>query len=141
MESDKYLVEYGVIGLLLLMSVWSLAIGIERRRFYRNINVTGYSSRVRLESELSRRLTVISTIAVNAPYVGLLGTVISIMFTFHSLGTSGDMDVKSIMVGLSLALKATAAGIGVAIPCVALNNALRRRMREVLVDFDEAQGG
>ena len=40
------------------------------------------------------------------------------MLTFEALGHSGAMDVKTIMVGLALALKATAVGIGVAIPCV-----------------------
>jgi len=41
--------------------------------------------------------------------------------------------VSAIMVGLSLALKATAVGLLVAIPCVVLNNALRRRVAELLV--------
>jgi biopolymer transport protein ExbB len=80
-------------------------------------------------------------VASNAPYLGLLGTVLGIMLTFQTLGATGEMDVKSIMTGLALALKATAAGIVVAIPCVALNNALRRRVRERLTDFDEAHGG
>ena len=48
--------------------------------------------------------------------------------------------MKSIMTGLSLALKATAAGIAVAIPCVMLNNILRRKVREHMALFDEANG-
>ena len=72
---------------------------------------------------------------------GLLGTVLGIMLTFEALGSSGAMDVKTMMVGLALALKATAVGIGVAIPCVGLNNALRRVVRVKLAEFDEAQGG
>jgi biopolymer transport protein ExbB len=36
------------------------------------------------------------------------------------------------MVGLSLALKATAVGLLVAIPCVVMNNALRRRVTELI---------
>jgi biopolymer transport protein ExbB len=95
---------------------------------------------VRLESDLTRRLNWVGTVAANAPYLGLLGTVLGIMLTFQSLGASGDMDVKTIMTGLALALKATAVGIGVAMPCVAMNNLLRRRVRERLVDFDEMRG-
>ncbi|HAJ12959.1 MAG TPA: TonB-system energizer ExbB [Comamonadaceae bacterium] len=141
MQGLRPLVEYAVFGVLLLLSVAVLAIALERQRFFRRIDVRGYSSRARLESDLTRRLNVIGTVASNAPYLGLLGTVLGIMLTFQTLGATGEMDVKSIMTGLALALKATAAGIVVAIPCVALNNALRRRVRERLTDFDEAHGG
>ncbi|MFA5682097.1 MAG: TonB-system energizer ExbB [Hydrogenophaga sp.] len=141
MQGLRPLVEYAVFGVLLLLSVAVVAIALERQRFFRRIDVRGYSSRARLESDLTRRLNVIGTVASNAPYLGLLGTVLGIMLTFQTLGATGEMDVKSIMTGLALALKATAAGIVVAIPCVALNNALRRRVRERLSDFDEAHGG
>jgi biopolymer transport protein ExbB len=140
MPSLKLLVEWGVIGLLLGMSVWVVAIGLERWRFYRHVAIANYSSRVRLERDLTARLGTIGTIAANAPYVGLLGTVLGIMVTFESLGATGAMDVRTIMVGLALALKATAVGIGVAIPCVAINNALRRKVRERLSEYDEARG-
>jgi biopolymer transport protein ExbB len=141
MQGLRPLVEYAVFGVLLLLSVAVVAIALERRRFFSRIDARGYTSRARLESDLTRRLNVIGTVASNAPYLGLLGTVLGIMLTFQTLGATGEMDVKSIMTGLALALKATAAGIVVAIPCVALNNALRRRVRERLTDFDEAHGG
>src|SRR3990167_4700525 len=141
MQGLRPLVEYAVFGILLLLSVAVVAIALERQRFVGRIDARGYTSRARLESDLTRRLNVIGTVASNAPYLGLLGTVLGIMLTFQTLGATGEMDVKSIMTGLALALKATAAGIVVAIPCVALNNALRRRVRERLTDFDEAHGG
>lgn len=141
MEELKTVVEWGVIGLLLALSIGALAVSVERWRFIGCVDVGRYASRVRLEADLTRRLNWVGTIAANAPYLGLLGTVLGIMLTFQSLGASGDMDVKTIMTGLALALKATAVGIGVAIPCVAMNNLLRRRVRERLVDFDEARGG
>lgn len=136
----KQLLDYLIFSVLLGSSVAALAIALERWRFYRHVDVGAFTSRARLEKELTRRLTVIGTIAANAPYIGLLGTVLGIMLTFQTLGTSGQMDVKSIMTGLALALKATAAGIAVAIPCVVLNNLLRRRVRECLADFDERHG-
>ena len=122
------------------MSIIAVAITLERWRFYRVTQATRYTSRARLESDLTRRLNIIGTIGANAPYIGLLGTVLGIMVTFQTLGSGAQMDVKSIMVGLSLALKATAAGIAVAIPCVVLNNILRRKAREHLAIFDEAHG-
>jgi biopolymer transport protein ExbB len=126
------LVDYGVIGILVLLSMWAAAITVERLSLYRRIDVTAFPSALALETELTRRLTVIGTVAANAPYIGLLGTVFGIMLTFHTMGTEGNMDVRSIMVGLSLALKATAVGLLVAIPCVAMNNMLRRHVKELL---------
>lgn len=141
MQGLRPLVEFAVFAILLLLSTAAVAIALERARFYRRIDARSYASRARLESDLTRRLNLISTVASNSPYIGLLGTVLGIMLTFETLGATGEMDVKSIMTGLALALKATAAGIAVAIPCVAMNNVLRRRVRERLTDFDEAHGG
>ena len=140
MQSLGPLVEYAVFGVLIALSIIAVAITLERLRFYRSIQATRYTSRARLESDLTRRLNIIGTIGANAPYIGLLGTVLGIMVTFQTLGSGNAMDVKSIMTGLSLALKATAAGIAVAIPCVVLNNILRRKVREHLAIFDEAHG-
>lgn len=141
MQGLRPIVEFAVFGILLLLSIGAVAIALERARFYRRVDARAYSSRARLESDLTRGLNLIGTVASNSPYIGLLGTVLGIMLTFETLGATGEMDVKSIMTGLALALKATAAGIVVAIPCVAMNNVLRRCVRERLADFDEAHGG
>lgn len=133
-------VDYAVMGLLLLLSLWAVAVAIERTLFYRRVDIAGYPSAKALETELTRRLTVIGTIAANAPYIGLLGTVLAIIVTFHALGTQGTMDARAVMVNLSLALKATAAGLVVAIPCVALNNALRRRVKEIVTRYETQHG-
>lgn len=132
MEALKHTVEYGVIGLLLVLSVWALAIALERWLFYCRVEITQFPNHQMFEMALTRRLVVIGTVAANAPYIGLLGTVLGIMLTFHTMGTSGTMAVGAIMIGLSLALKATAVGLLVAIPCVVLNNILRRRVAELL---------
>jgi biopolymer transport protein ExbB len=44
------------------------------------------------------------------------------------------------MIGLSLALKATAIGLLVAIPCVVMNNVLRRRVNEILTEYRTQHG-
>lgn len=136
----KLIIEYAMLGLLLVLSMLALAVALERWRYYRALDVSQFQSRAKLQKELTQRLTVISTIASNAPYIGLLGTVLGIMLTFQTLGQSGNIDVKSIMTGLALALKATALGISVAIPCVFLSNFLTRQVREKLADFDELHG-
>src|SRR5215510_15837430 len=126
MDALKNAVDFGIIGLLVILSVWCVAVAVERWLFYRRIDLGQYPNSQLLEIALTRRLVVIGTVAANAPYIGLLGTVLGIMLTFHTMGTSGTMAVNTIMIGLSLALKATAVGLLVAIPCVVLNNVLRR---------------
>jgi biopolymer transport protein ExbB len=140
MEGLKELVEYGVIGLLLGLSVWAIGVAVERWLFYRQVDICQFPTLDLCEVTLTRRLVVIGTVAANAPYIGLLGTVLGIMLTFHTMGTSGALAVTSIMIGLSLALKATAAGLLVAIPCVVMNNVLRRRVSELLAQYKAQHG-
>ncbi len=132
MEILHQLIDYGIIGLLIALSFWAIAVAIERWLFYRQVDPRKYPDQETFEVALTKRLVIIGTVAANAPYIGLLGTVLGIMLTFHTMGTSGTMAVSTIMVGLSLALKATAIGLLVAIPCVVLNNVLRRRVTELL---------
>ena len=134
------LIDYGVIGLLLILSIWAVAIALERYSFFRQVQVMDYPSVTELETTLTRRLVVIGTIAANAPYIGLLGTVLGIMLTFYTMGTAGTLDVKTIMIGLSLSLKSTAMGLMVAIPCVVMNNMLRRKVKELVTEFEANHG-
>ncbi|HEV2174190.1 MAG TPA: MotA/TolQ/ExbB proton channel family protein, partial [Nitrospira sp.] len=113
---------------------------VERWLFYRHIDLGRFSSQQILEIALTKRLVIIGTVATNAPYIGLLGTVLGIMLTFHTMGTSGTMAVNTIMIGLSLALKATAVGLLVAIPCVVMNNILRRRVAELVAQYKVMHG-
>ncbi|NOS77516.1 MAG: TonB-system energizer ExbB [Nitrospira sp.] len=140
MDALKEIVDYGVIGLLLVLGLVASGVAIERWRYFQRINPAEFQHRDTLEMALTKHLVVIGTIAANAPYIGLLGTVLGIMLTFHTMGTSGALAVSTIMVGLSLALKATAVGLLVAIPCVVMNNVLRRRVSELLT-LHQAQHG
>lgn len=122
-------IDYIILGLLAFMSFIMLWLVIDRFIFLNKVNVASYSNIHELDIDLSRHLTAISTIGSNAPYVGLLGTVIGILLTFYELGNSGgDIDAASIMVHLSLALKATAVGILVAIPSMVFYNCLCRKV-------------
>lgn len=138
MEFMKGLIDYGLIGFLILLSVIAVAIAIERHLVYRAVDVRRFRDREDLEILLTTRLHIIGTIASNAPYLGLLGTVLGIMLTFYTMGAEGFMDTKKTMVGLALALKATAIGLLVAIPAVTLYNFLLRRVKVLLLRWDMA---
>ncbi|MDE3966252.1 TonB-system energizer ExbB [Glaesserella parasuis] len=124
-------IDYIILGLLAIMSVILFAKIIERVLFYKKVEVKDYETLQELEIDLTANLTTISTIGSNAPYIGLLGTVVGILLTFYELGHSGgDIDAASIMVHLSLALKATAVGILVAIPEMMFYNGFGRKVEE-----------
>ncbi len=131
--------DYGVMGLLLLMSIITLWLFIERMMFYSSLRLGDYDNRDTLEMELTNNLSVISVIGSNAPYVGLLGTVIGIMLTFYTMGEVGTIDAKKIMVGLALALKATAMGLVVAMPAIIFYTMLLRKVEKILTHFDVMQ--
>jgi len=136
MEYLSALVDYGVLGLLTLMSMAALAIAIERWLSYRTIHIGDFSDKRALEFELTRRLHLIATIGSNAPYIGLLGTVLGIMATFYTMGMDGFADTGKIMVGLSMALKATAVGLLVAIPSIVFYNLLLRKVRGIILQWE-----
>ncbi len=124
-EQIKDVVDYGVIGLLIFLSFITFAYAIERLLYYRSIDLSQYTHKLALEIDLSKRLATIASIGSNAPYIGLLGTVLAIILTFYIIGDQQDtINPGEIMKHLALALKATAAGLVVAIPATVLYNAL-----------------
>lgn len=142
MESNNWLVlaeqalDYGVVGVLVLMSIVSLWLFIERIMYFGNLRIGDYETKDELELDLGDNVSTIATIGSNAPYVGLLGTVIGIMITFYSLGDVGAVDPKKIMTGLALALKATALGLVVAIPSIIFYNILLRKIERILTQWE-----
>ena len=133
MEFLKHNVDYVIIGILGLMSFVVVWLTIERLIFYANVKFENYKNQDDFEESITRNLTTLYIVYSNAPYIGLLGTVAGIMVTFYDMGMSGGIDTKSIMVGLSLALKATALGLIVAIPTLMIYNAFMRKV-DVLVN-------
>ncbi|MCR6571066.1 TonB-system energizer ExbB [Campylobacter insulaenigrae] len=128
MEFLKTYIDFIIIGILGIMAFIALWCTIERILFFMKINLSHYKNQENFDNAITENLTTIYIIYTNAPYVGLLGTVIGIMITFYDMGLSGNIDVKSIVVGLSLALKATALGILVAIPSLMAYNGLLRKV-------------
>ena len=138
-ELVKNIVDYGIIGLLGVMSFLALMFWVERLFFYRGIDVSQFETKEELEIAVTNNINIISTFGSNAPYIGLLGTVIGIIVTFYTMGQSGDLDAKMIMTSLALALKATAMGLVVAIPAIIFYNHLTRKIEVVLAKWDIAQ--
>ncbi|MGA4634768.1 TonB-system energizer ExbB [Pseudomonas solani] len=134
-------VDYGIIGLLLVLSVAVVAVAFERMACYRRIRVERFAHIKALELALTQRLGIIGSVGSNAPYLGLLGTVLGIMMTFYNIGLdAAAMDAGKIMTGLALALKATAVGLVVALVAVVIYNALLRRVKVLMLEWEIAHG-
>ena len=139
-EQIKVFVDYGIIGFLFFLSFVTVAYAIERVLFYRSIRVTDYTNKTALELDITKRLPTIASIGSNAPYIGLLGTVLAIILTFYIIGDQQDtINPGEVMKHLALALKATAAGLVVAIPATVIYNALLTRVDTILAKWEIAQ--
>ncbi len=88
------------------------------------------------EKNATNGLWMLSMIASTSPFIGLFGTVVSILDTFSGLGQSGSASLGVIAPAISEALIATAAGIFVAIPAYSTHLFLKRKAYEVIVYVD-----
>jgi biopolymer transport protein TolQ len=80
-------------------------------------------------SFIENRLNIIATISSAAPFIGLFGTVLGIINSFQSIGTTGVTSLASVAPGISEALVATAAGLLAAIPALMAYNYFRNQAR------------
>jgi biopolymer transport protein ExbB len=94
------------------------------------------AERLRLE----QRLAFLGTLGNNAPFIGLLGTVIGVVMAFDRLGDAGGAGRASVptevMSSIAEALVATAMGLAVAIPAVIGFNVFQRRIRVFVGNAD-----
>src|SRR4029079_10228547 len=78
--------------------------------------------------KLEKRLAFLGTLGNNAPFIGLFGTVLGIVRAFHDLAGSSIQGTQAVMSGIAEALVATGVGLIVALPSVAMYNALVRHV-------------
>jgi len=84
------------------------------------------SRELRLQQQRAYPLAVVATVA---PIVGLLGTVVGMIEAFHVIAFAGGLGDASLLAGgISKALVNTAAGLGVALPALALHHFFRHRL-------------
>ena len=84
--------------------------------------------------KLEHRLTILGTIGGVAPFLGLFGTVVRILYTFQDLASQGNQSA-AVAMGIGSALIATAFGLGVAIVAVVCYNTFQSTVRRFEDDF------
>ncbi len=84
--------------------------------------------------KLEKHLTILGTIGGVAPFLGLFGTVVRILYTFQDLAVQGNQSA-AVAMGIGSALIATAFGLGVAIIAVILYNSFQSIVKRYEDDF------
>jgi biopolymer transport protein ExbB len=95
------------------------------------------STELRLQQQKAYALNVVATIA---PIVGLLGTVIGMIESFHVIAFNGMGDPTLLAGGISKALVNTAAGLAVALPSLAMHHFFRNRMVNIGILLERQLG-
>ena len=85
---------------------------------------------------LDARLAVLGTIGANAPFIGLMGTVLGVIKAAADMKTQAGTDPGALMAGVFRALIATAVGLFVAIPAVVSYNYFLRQVRVAMAQVD-----
>jgi biopolymer transport protein ExbB len=95
------------------------------------------SVKARMRPSLDNNLSILATIGSNAPFIGLMGTVLGIIKAAHELTSeAAQSSPNAVMSGVFEALVATAVGLFVAIPAVVAYNLFQRRVRKRLAEVD-----
>jgi len=84
--------------------------------------------------KLQKYLSILGTIGATAPFIGLFGTVVGVVFTLDQLGVGGG-GTPVVVVGVAKALIATGYGLIVAILAVVFNNIYTNTVKRFDDDF------
>lgn len=79
--------------------------------------------------DLESLVPFLATVGSTSPFIGLFGTVVGIMSSFHDIGVQGSASLATVAPGIAEALVATAAGLLAAIPAVIAYNYFAVRLR------------
>ena len=119
---------------------------IEADRGHRSADEAMQSAAALQKMKLERRLAYLGTLGNNAPFIGLFGTVIGVVKAFEELGKPSAVAAVAtesafsaptqVMAAIAEALVATAIGLAVAIPAVAMYNYFHRLSRSILANTD-----
>ncbi|HXI56938.1 MAG TPA: MotA/TolQ/ExbB proton channel family protein [Polyangia bacterium] len=86
------------------------------------------------KARYERRLAFLATLASNAPYVGLFGTVLGIVRSFRDLAANMAEASQAVMAGIAESLIATAVGLLVAIPAVVAFNVFKGIVKDAVTE-------
>lgn len=138
-----------ILVILIGLSVWSIAIIIDRRTFFKSLDPENEFEKLKeklkglkeenfdkgisrflfkQQSEQQKGLSILGTLGATTPFIGLLGTIMGIIVAFGEL-SKGSSGSNAIMLALAEALILTAVGLFVAIPAVIAFNYFNKSIK------------
>ena len=140
-----------VIFVLLVQSVYLIAVGIERLLTYNKAKQQSrqYAPKVAQalkNSNIDEAISIsdkhkdshLAMVVSTAPFVGLFGTVVGIIAAFVSLAQAETAGIAAVGGAIAEALVATAFGIGVAVPAVWLFNYFTNKVTSFGVEMENS---
>lgn len=139
-----------IMLILVALSVWSIAIILDRKKFFKNLDRDAEFEKMKKEAvkfkpetsalglshflynrqlKMQKGLGVLGTLGSTTPFIGLLGTILGIIVAFGEL-SNGSAGTNAIMFALAEALILTAIGLFVAIPAVIAFNFFNKKGRD-----------
>lgn len=116
----------------------TIAAGLQRFTEIGNSNIEEAMKR-KISTEvvkLEKYTTILATIGAISVYIGLFGTVLGIIRSFHDISLAGSGGISVVIGGVSESLIATAAGLCVAIPAVAAYNFFSRSIDKFVIEME-----
>ena len=116
----------------------TITVGLTRFAEFRDSNIEESMRRTITKEtvKLERYTTVLATIGAVSVYIGLFGTVLGIIRSFHDISLAGSGGISVVIGGVSESLIATAAGLCVAIPAVAAYNFFSKAIDNFIVRME-----
>jgi biopolymer transport protein ExbB/TolQ len=147
-----------ILVILIGLSIWSISIIIERKRYFSDRklpldefkkSLKSFMTTEQIEkafevflynqrSELEKGLAVLGTLGSTTPFIGLLGTILGIIVSFGEL-SRGAGSTNEVMFSLAEALILTAVGLVVAIPAVIAFNFYSRKAKALILEANAAK--
>ncbi len=109
----------------------------ERLDWPKSDNVDALQTRARHEIvRLERGLVVLEIIVGIAPLLGLVGTIVGMMSVFGDIGQAGLTEAAKLAQGISLILRATLAGLLIAIPSLIFWSYYTKKVEMLAVEME-----
>jgi biopolymer transport protein ExbB len=128
---------------LLLCSIIMVAVILERLAVFSQLMkkpLITYDDPQAVIKKLRFRLMILYTVIVIAPMLGLIGTVVGLMKSFHLLGTTAvtTFEPKILSLGISEALVTTAAGLIITVIATIFYNYFNTRLDGYVLDYNSS---
>jgi len=130
-EQLRNLIEFSMIGILGFALLTLIYMYISRRAAFSiaKEQLHKFETKTELEIELYKKINLVYTIASNAVYIGLFGTVVGILIALQNVDVSNKSEL---IASLSIPLISTAASIVVAIIGNFIYNALITQIEYII---------